>query len=93
MFDGWSGDAATLQILSNFDRAREMLGDALSLNVQQQARVVCATDAQGKPKAHKTVAAAHGAFDGDAPLVLDTIRRMRGADGLSRKDLDLSGVP
>lgn len=93
LFERWSGDAATLQALSDFGRAREMCGDALVLNVLDAARVACQTDAQGRANLERTVAAAHGAFDGDAPLVLQTIALMRGADGLARKDLDLSDVP
>lgn len=93
LFERWSGDAATLQALSDFDRARETCGDALVLNVLDAARVACQTDAQGRPDLEKTVAAAHGAFDGDAPLVLQTLQLMRGSDGLARKNLDLSDVP
>jgi hypothetical protein len=94
LFERWNGDAATLQALNVFDRAREALGAALTLNVLDQARVACVTDAAGqRDEGKKTLAAAHGAFDGDAPLVLDTLRRLRGGDGVVKQALDLSGVP
>ena len=94
VFDRWNGDAATLQALNNFDRARDTLGAALRLQVLDQARVASVTDAAGRrDDGGKTMAASHGGFDGDAPLVLDTIRAMRGADGLVQKSLDLSRVP
>lgn len=93
VFDGWSGEALTLQSLREFERARETLGDALAKHVVDYTRVHCETDAKGKARPGKTVAASHGAFDGDAPLVLDTIKRIRGANGLVSRALDLSRVP
>lgn len=93
VFDGWSGEALTLQSLREFERARETLGDTLGTHIVDYTRVHCETDDKGRPKAGKTVAASHGAFDGDALIVLDTLHEIRGKDGLVHRNLDLSKVP
>ena len=93
VFDGWNGDGKTLASLSDLSKARKTLeGRGLELNILDAHRVFTHTLKSGKPDKGRSVEAAHGAFDGDAPLILDTIKRIRGGAALDPV-LDLSGVP
>ncbi len=91
--NGWKGDAKTLQTLGEFDRLRQTIGSSLELSLVSAPRVAQKTSGSGAPDMSHNVPAAHGAFDEDAPLVLETIAKIRAPDSVPQKALDLHRVP
>jgi hypothetical protein len=105
LFGEWDNAADTLQALRDFDRSVTDLEPAKALVRDKPFSnpMTCTrTDAAGQPVVPPpdegasgtdySLRTAHGSFDGDAPLLLRTIERIRGGETLQRK-IDLSKVP